>query len=103
MLDTTEKGTYFTKLKDGGRFAIYAFGIHLAATFTIGCLGLIVGSPLLTFPLAMLISHPIVWVLMGVVLTAAYEMAVKPLFRLVKGYVNGKGASKEEKSKKRRS
>jgi hypothetical protein len=60
MLGTTEKDTYLTKFKAGGRFAIYAFGIHLAATFTIGCLGLIVGSPLLTFPLAMLISRPVV-------------------------------------------
>ncbi|MGL9761494.1 MAG: hypothetical protein ACR5LB_04745 [Wolbachia sp.] len=42
MLGTTEKDTYLTKLKDGGRFAIHAFGIHLAAIFTIGCLRLIV-------------------------------------------------------------
>ncbi|MGL9732242.1 MAG: hypothetical protein ACR5KX_05780 [Wolbachia sp.] len=60
MLGTTEKDTYLTKLKDGGRFAIHVFGIHLTAIFTIGCLGLIVRSPLLTFPLAILISRPVV-------------------------------------------
>jgi hypothetical protein len=32
MLGTTEKSIYFTKLKAGGRFAIYAFGIYLADT-----------------------------------------------------------------------
>ncbi|WP_250777695.1 hypothetical protein [Wolbachia pipientis] len=95
MLGTTEKDTYLTKLKAGGRFAIYAFGIHLAATFTIGCLGLIIGSPLLTFPLAMLISNPIVWILMGVALAVTYKLAIEPLFRWVKGYVSGKGADKD--------
>ncbi|MDR2609753.1 MAG: hypothetical protein LBC06_04150 [Rickettsiales bacterium] len=98
MLGTTDKDTYLTKLKDGGRFAIYAFGIHLAATFTIGCLGLIVGSPLLTFPLAMLISRPVVWAVMGVVLTVIYKVAIKPLFYWVKGYVSGKGADQDKDS-----
>ncbi|MDR3131795.1 MAG: hypothetical protein LBU02_01710 [Rickettsiales bacterium] len=95
MLGTTEKDTYLNKLKDGGRFAIYAFGIHLAATFTIGCLGLITGSSLLTLPLAMLISRPVVWAVMGVVLTVIYTVAIEPLFRWVKGYVSGKGADKD--------
>ncbi|MDR0288831.1 MAG: hypothetical protein LBH78_02145 [Rickettsiales bacterium] len=98
MLGTTEKGTYLTKLKAGGRFAIYAFGIYLAATFTIGCLGLIIGSPLLTFPLAMLISNPIVWILMGVALAVTYKLAIEPLFYLVKGYVSGKGAGQDKDS-----
>lgn len=95
MLGTTKKDTYLTKLKDGVRFAIYAFGIHLAATLTIGCLGLIVGSPLLTFPLAMLISNPIVWILMGVALAVTYKLAIEPLFRWVKGYVSGKGVDQD--------
>ncbi|WP_175937379.1 hypothetical protein [Wolbachia endosymbiont of Madathamugadia hiepei] len=98
MLGTTDKDTYLTKLKDGGRFAIYAFGIHLAATFTIGCSGLIVGSPLLTFSLAMLISNPIVWILMGVALAATYKFAIEPLFCWVKGYVSGKGADQDKDS-----
>ncbi|MDR1139824.1 MAG: hypothetical protein LBJ80_04490 [Rickettsiales bacterium] len=98
MLGTTEKGTYLTKLKAGGRFAIYAFGIYLAAIFTIGCLGLIIGSPLLTFPLAMLVSHPIAWAVMGVVLTVIYKVAIEPLFYLVKGYVSGKGAGQDKDS-----
>ncbi|MDR2548586.1 MAG: hypothetical protein LBC34_03805 [Rickettsiales bacterium] len=98
MLGTTEKDTYLTKLKVGGRFAIYAFGIHLAATFTIGCLGLIIGSTLLTFPLAMLISNPIVWILMGVALAVTYKLAIEPLFYWVKGYVSGKGADQDKDS-----
>ncbi|RDD35051.1 hypothetical protein Wcon_00823 [Wolbachia endosymbiont of Cylisticus convexus] len=93
-----KESTHFTKLKDGGRFAIYAFGIYLAATFTVGCLGLIIGSTLLTLPLAMLIFHPVAWILMGIVLTAIYKMVVEPLFHWVKGYVDGKGASKEKES-----
>ncbi|MDR2609431.1 MAG: hypothetical protein LBC06_02445 [Rickettsiales bacterium] len=98
MLGTTEKGTYFAELKDGGRFAIYAFSIYLAATFTIGCLGLIIGSPLLTFPLAILISNPIVWILMGVALAVIYKLAVEPLFYWVKGYVSGKGPDQDKDS-----
>ncbi|WP_374698326.1 Ulp1 family isopeptidase [Wolbachia endosymbiont (group B) of Limnophora tigrina] len=47
----------------------------------------------------MLISNPVVWVLMGIILTVAYKMVVEPLFYLAKGYINGKRASKEEKSK----
>lgn len=40
----------------------------------------------------MLISHPVIWIIMGVVLTTAYKLA--------KNYINGngKGASKGEKS-----
>ncbi|MDR2832001.1 MAG: hypothetical protein LBV62_03770 [Rickettsiales bacterium] len=91
MLGTTEKynqfkeSTYFA----GGKFVIYSLGIYLVATFTVGCLGLIIGSPLLTLPLAMLISHPVVWILMGVVLTVTYKMAIEPLFYLAKSYING--------------
>ncbi|MDG7056696.1 MAG: hypothetical protein LKM43_00885 [Wolbachia endosymbiont of Penenirmus auritus] len=95
MLGTTKKGNYLTELKDGGRFAIYAFGIYLGATLTIGCLGSIIGSTLLTFPLAMLISNPIVWILMGVALAVTYKLAIEPLFYWVKGYVSGKGADKD--------
>ncbi|MEY2392964.1 hypothetical protein [Wolbachia endosymbiont of Tettigetta isshikii] len=98
MLGTTEKDTYLTKLKAGGRFYIYAFGIHLAATFTIVCLGLIIGSSLLTFPLAMLISNPIVWILIGVALAVKYKLAIEPLFYWVKGYVSGKGADQDKDS-----
>lgn len=100
MLGITEKynqfkeSTYFA----GGKFVIYATCVCLAATFAVGCLGLIIGFPLLTFPLAMLISHPVIWIIMGVVLTAAYKMVVEPLFYLAKNYINGKGASKGEKS-----
>ncbi len=47
----------------------------------------------------MLISNPVVWVLMGIILTVAYKMVVEPLFYLAKGYINGKRASKKEKSK----
>ncbi|WP_349968197.1 Ulp1 family isopeptidase [Wolbachia endosymbiont of Armadillidium arcangelii] len=93
-----KESTHFTKLKDDGRFAIYAFGIYLAATFTVGCLGLIIGSTLLTLPLAMLIFHPVAWILMGIVLTVIYKMVVELLFHWVKGYVDGKGASKEKES-----
>ncbi|BAP00481.1 hypothetical protein [Wolbachia endosymbiont of Cimex lectularius] len=96
MLGTTEKDTYLTKLKDGGRFAIHAFGIHLAATFTIGCLWLIVGSPLLTFPLTMLISRPVVWAVMGVVLTVIYKVAIEPLFCLVRDHFKGKKTDQEK-------
>ncbi|GFR11720.1 membrane-associated or secreted protein,Ulp1 protease family, C-terminal catalytic domain [Trichonephila clavata] len=88
MLGTTKENTYFTKLKAGGRFAIYAFGIYLAATLAVGCLGLMIGFPLLTFPLAILISHPVIWIIMGVVLTAAYKLA--------KNYIDGKRASQGE-------
>jgi|GEM_PF-6876693 len=90
MLGTTEKGTYLTKLKAGGRFAIYAFGICLATTFTVGCLGLIIGSPLLTLPLAMLVSRPVIWIMMGVALAAVYKVIVEPLYNWIKGYINGK-------------
>ncbi|WP_353278211.1 OTU domain-containing protein [Wolbachia endosymbiont (group B) of Longitarsus flavicornis] len=98
--DEFKESTHFTKLKAGGRFAIYALGIYLAATVTIGCLGLIVGSFLLTLPLAMLIFHPVAWILMGIVLAATYKMVIEPLFYLVKGYVDEKGTVKEEKSPK---
>lgn len=96
--NTFKGSSHFTKLKAGGRFAIYALGIYLAATVTIGCLGLIIGSIFLTLPLAMLIFHPVAWVVMGVVLTATCKMVVEPLFHLVKGYVDGKEASKEKES-----
>jgi len=98
--NTFKESTHFTKLKASGRFAVYAFCIYLATTFTIGCLGLIIGSFLLTLPLAMLISNPIVWILMGIVLTATYKMVIEPLFYLVKDYVDEKGTVKEEKSPK---
>ncbi|QEK89165.1 MULTISPECIES: hypothetical protein [Wolbachia] len=96
----SKESTHFTKLKASGRFAVYAFCIYLATTFTIGCLGLIMGSFLLTLPLAMLISNPIAWILMGIVLAATYKMVIEPLFYLVKGYVDEKGTVKEEKSPK---
>lgn len=94
MLGITEKynqfkeSTYFA----GGKFVICATCVCLAATFAAGCLGAVIGSPLLTFPLAMLISHPVIWIIMEVVLTTAYKLA--------KNYINGngKGASKGEKS-----
>ncbi|GFY80029.1 ULP_PROTEASE domain-containing protein [Trichonephila inaurata madagascariensis] len=89
-----KESTYFA----GGKFVIYATCVCLVATFAVGCLGLIIGFPLLTFPLAMLISHPVIWIIMGIVVTAAYKMVVKPLFHLAKNYINGKGASKGEKS-----
>ncbi|WP_405197034.1 MULTISPECIES: hypothetical protein [unclassified Wolbachia] len=98
--NTFKESTHFTKLKASGRFAVYAFCIYLATTFIIGCLGLIMGSFLLTLPLAMLISNPIVWILMGIVLTATYKMVIEPLFYLVKDYVDEKGTVKEEKSPK---
>ncbi|CAQ54660.1 hypothetical protein C1A_136 [Wolbachia endosymbiont of Culex quinquefasciatus JHB] len=97
----SKESTHFTKLKAGGRFAIYALGIYLAATVTIGCLGLIIGSTFLTLPLAMLIFHPVAWILMGIVLTATYKMVIEPLFYLVKDYVDGKGIIKEEKSEEK--
>lgn len=97
MLGITEKynqfkeSTYFA----GGKFVICATCVCLAATFAAGCLGAVIGSPLLTFPLAMLISHPVIWIIMGVVLTTAYKLA--------KNYINGngKGASKGEKSEEK--
>ncbi|WP_250296079.1 Ulp1 family isopeptidase [Wolbachia endosymbiont of Oedothorax gibbosus] len=49
----------------------------------------------------MLISNPVVWVLMGIILTVAYKMIVKPLFHLAKNYINGKRASKGEKSEEK--
>ncbi|WCR58105.1 hypothetical protein [Wolbachia endosymbiont of Ctenocephalides felis wCfeJ] len=98
MLGTAEKSTYFTKLKAGGRFAIYAFGIYLTATFTISCLGLIIGSSLLTLPLAMLISHPIMWIVIGVALAVTYKVAIEPLFYWIKGYVSGKEADQDKDS-----
>ncbi|QWE33809.1 MULTISPECIES: hypothetical protein [unclassified Wolbachia] len=96
--NTFKESTHFTKLKASGRFAVYAFCIYLATTFTIGCLGLIMGSFLLTLPFAMLISNPIVWILMGIVLTATYKMIIEPLFYLVKDYVDGKGVSEGKES-----
>ncbi|MGL9758644.1 MAG: hypothetical protein ACR5LA_07495 [Wolbachia sp.] len=87
-----KESTYFA----GGKFVIYSFSIYLAATFTVGCLGAVIGFPLLTFPLVMLISNPVVWVLMGIILTVAYKMVVKPLFHLAKNYINGKGAGQGE-------
>lgn len=100
MLGITKKYNQFKESPyfAGGKFVIYATCICLAATFAVGCLGLIIGFPLLTFPLAMLISNPVVWVLMGIVVTAAYKMVVEPLFHLAKNYINGKRASKGEKS-----
>ncbi|WP_341810071.1 Ulp1 family isopeptidase [Wolbachia endosymbiont (group A) of Apotomis capreana] len=85
----------------GEEFIIYATCVCLAATFAAGCLGAVIGSPLLTFPLAMLISHPVIWIIMGVVLTVAYKMVVEPLFYLAKNYINGKRASKGEKSEEK--
>ncbi len=85
----------------GEKFVIYATCVCLAATFAAGCLGAVIGSPLLTFPLAMLISNPVVWVLMGIILTVAYKMVVEPLFYLAKNYINGKRASKGEKSEEK--
>ncbi|MFP3033955.1 MAG: Ulp1 family isopeptidase, partial [Wolbachia sp.] len=103
MLDITKKYNQFKKSTyfAGGKFVIYATCVCLAATFAVGCLGLIIGFPLLTFPLAMLISNPVVWVLMGIVVTAAYKMVVEPLFHLAKNYINGKRASKGEKSEEK--
>ncbi|NEV49944.1 hypothetical protein EUZ93_05800 [Wolbachia pipientis] len=92
-----KESTYFAS----GKFVIYAACVYLAATFAAGCLGAVIGFPLLTFPLAMLISNPVVWVLMGVVLTAAYKMVVKPLFHLAKDYINKKKAPEGEKSEEK--
>ncbi|WP_265027317.1 C48 family peptidase [Wolbachia endosymbiont (group A) of Bombylius major] len=92
-----KESTYFA----GEEFVIYATCVCLAATFAAGCLGAVIGSPLLTFPLAMLISNPVVWVLMGIILTVAYKMVVEPLFYLAKNYINGKRASKGEKSEEK--
>ncbi len=91
-----KESTYFAD----GKFVIYATCVCLAATFAVGCLGLIIGFPLLTFPLAMLISNPVVWVLMGIILTVAYKMVVKPLFYLAKNYINGKGAGQHQTNRK---
>ncbi|OCA07022.1 ulp1 protease family, C-terminal catalytic domain protein [Wolbachia endosymbiont of Trichogramma pretiosum] len=96
----SKESTHFAKLKASGRFAVYAFCIYLATTFTIGYLGLIMESFLLTLPLAMFISNPIAWILMGIVLAATYKMVIEPLFYLVKGCVDEKGTIKEEKSPK---
>ncbi|QMV45658.1 hypothetical protein HC358_00585 [Wolbachia pipientis] len=103
MLGITEKYNQFKKSTyfAGGKFVIYAARVYLAATFAAGCLGAVIGFPLLTFPLAMLISNPVVWVLMGVVLTAAYKMVVKPLFHLAKDYINKKKAPEGEKSEEK--
>ncbi|WCR53780.1 MAG: hypothetical protein PG981_000802 [Wolbachia endosymbiont of Ctenocephalides orientis wCori] len=84
--------TYFKNLKAGGRFAIY----YLGATFALGILGLITGSPILIFPLAMLISHPLIWVAMGIVLTVVYKTIAKPLFYSAKDFINKKRGFKEE-------
>lgn len=92
-----KESTYFA----GEEFVIYATCVCLAATFAAGCLGAVIGSPLLTFPLAMLISNPVIWVLMGIILTVAYKMVVEPLFYLAKNYINGKRASKGEKSEEK--
>lgn len=92
-----KESTYFA----GEEFVIYATCVCLAATFAAGCLGAVIGSPLLTFPLAMLISNPVVWVLTGIILTVAYKMVVEPLFYLAKNYINGKRASKGEKSEEK--
>ncbi|QOD37915.1 Ulp1 family isopeptidase [Candidatus Wolbachia massiliensis] len=92
MLDNTEKSTYFTKLKAHGRFAIYAFSAYLAFTFTVGYLGWVIGSPLLTLPLAMLISRPMIWIAIGIVLAVVYKVAVEPLFYSVRGYFSEKEA-----------
>lgn len=103
MLGVTEKYNQFKKSTyfPGGKFVISATCILLVAALAAGCLGTVIGSPLLTFPLAMLISNPVVWVLMGIVVTAAYKMVVEPLFYLAKNYINGKGASKGEKSEEK--
>ncbi|WP_375603935.1 hypothetical protein NOX90_06060 [Wolbachia endosymbiont of Anurida maritima] len=103
MLGITEKYNQFKKSTyfAGGKFVISATCVCLAATFAAGCLGAVIGSPLLTFPLAMLISNPVVWVLMGIILTVAYKMVVEPLFYLAKNYINGKGTSKGEKSEEK--
>ncbi|MGL9725868.1 MAG: hypothetical protein ACR5KV_04240 [Wolbachia sp.] len=96
--NTFKESTHFARLKDGGRFAIYALGIYLAVTFIIGCLGLIIRSTLLTLSLAILIFHPVAWILMKIVLTMTYKMAVEPLFHLIKSHVDEKEASKEKES-----
>ncbi|MDX5462089.1 MAG: hypothetical protein O7157_00730 [Wolbachia endosymbiont of Tetragnatha montana] len=98
MLGITEKYNQFKESSyfASGKSVISAICILLVATLAAGCLGTVIGSPLLTFPLAMLISNPVVWVLMGIILTVAYKMIVKPLFHLAKGYINGKGAGQGE-------
>ncbi|WP_341817161.1 hypothetical protein [Wolbachia endosymbiont (group A) of Agelastica alni] len=103
MSNITKKYNQLKESTDfaGGKFVICATCVCLAATFAAGCLGAVIGSPLLTFPLAMLISNPVVWVLMGIILTVAYKMIVKPLFGSAKSYINGKGASKGEKSEEK--
>lgn len=101
MLGFTEKynefidSTYFKNLKAGIRFAIY----YAAATFAVGCLGLIIGSPILIFPLAMLISHPLVWLAMGIVSAVVYKTIAKPLFHSAKGFINKTRDLTEENSK----
>ncbi len=95
MSGTIEESTYLIKLKASGRFAIYAFGIHLAAMFTISCLGLAIGSPLLILPLAMLNSRPIVWIVIGIALAVAYKV-IETLYHLVRDYISGRGANQED-------
>lgn len=88
--------TYFKNLKAGVKFAIY----YTAATFAVGCLGLIIKSPVLIFPFAMLISNPLVWIAMGIVSAVVYKKVAKPLFHLAKDSINKKRDLKEENSKK---
>ncbi|UVW83951.1 hypothetical protein [Wolbachia endosymbiont of Aedes albopictus] len=94
MLGITEKYNQFKKSTyfAGGKFVIYAACVCLAATFAAGCLGTVIGSPLLTLPLAMLISRPMIWIAIGIVLAVVYKVAVEPLFYSVRGYFSEKEA-----------
>ncbi|QKX03168.1 hypothetical protein GOY07_03235 [Wolbachia endosymbiont of Litomosoides sigmodontis] len=89
MSGTIEESICFIKLKVGEKFAIYTFSIHLAATFTISYLGLIIGSSLSILPLAVLISHPIVWIVIWTALAVAYKI-IEILYHSVKDYVNAR-------------
>ncbi len=66
--------THFTKLKTNGRFAIYAPGTYLTATFLIAYLRSIIEFPLLPLPFTVLISHPVIQVVTGVVFTVTCKM-----------------------------
>ncbi|MCV3769134.1 MAG: hypothetical protein K0T53_00100 [Wolbachia pipientis] len=95
MSDITKKynkfeNCYFNKLKANKKLIIYAFNTYIIITISIGYLELITRSSPLISPLTILIFRPIIWIILGLVFTLIYKVAVKILYNLTKDFLNKK-------------
>ncbi|QKX01461.1 hypothetical protein GOY13_00530 [Wolbachia endosymbiont of Cruorifilaria tuberocauda] len=96
MLGITEKynklkgSAYFTKFKASRRLSIYTFSVYLVTTFSLGYLGLLIGSPALILPFITSISYFTIWIVIEIVLAVTRDATIKTLYNSTKGFLSKK-------------